>query len=155
MSKKEYVGFVGRPSGKIGVARLLPGIDLLEGIEKVCNDYGIRYGVVWCDGSLASASFIIPPPGGGAGGRVYEKKDYGILLAATGIICENVDGKKDVHLHLVVNNELSHSVGGHALRGKCIVGDTMDLVIMEIVGGKMLRKLEESTGYVEFAPQAE
>ena len=154
MNKQQYVGFLGSTSGRAGVARLLPGVDLLEGIEMICRDYDIKYGICWCHGSIAKTSVYIPGIGGVAG-RVYEKRDFGQIVSATGVICETSDGKKDVHLHFAANDELCHFIGGHALKGKCQVGDTMDVIIMEIKGGKMLRKLDKNTGEVEFSPEPE
>jgi uncharacterized protein len=152
----KYVGFLGRPSGRIAVVRLLPGTDLLEGIEKVCSDFHIKYGICWCHGSLTKATLYVPGQGGLPKMRLYEKTDTGQLLSAMGVICETSEGKKDIHMHMVLNNELDHELcGGHAVPGKCLVFDTMDLIVMEIEGGKMLRKLDEQTGEIEFAPQAD
>ena len=91
----------------------------------------------------------------GKGVRRYEKHDYGQVVAATGIICETPNGEKDIHLHLAVNDEVLRFTAGHAKKGETTVGDTMDVVILEIKGGKMIRKLDKETGEVEFAPEPE
>ena len=40
--------------GKMIAARILPGTDLLTGLEQICDQNGVKYGAVNCFGSFSA-----------------------------------------------------------------------------------------------------
>jgi len=145
--------------GKVVAARLLPGTDIIEGIEKICEDYGIRYAFVGCSiGSLQKATFmyLVPKP------EVKVKAGYSTpfelpgpieFLGGLGVVCEGVNREKLTHFHGTVSDKLDHVYGGHFVKGQNPVLVTMDLIIVEVKGVKLLRKYDEETELVNFAPE--
>ena len=52
-------------AGKVGQfipARILPGTDLLEGIEAICAKYNIKYAYVTCFGSFSASGYMYLVP---------------------------------------------------------------------------------------------
>jgi predicted DNA-binding protein with PD1-like motif len=146
--------------GKVVAARLLPGTDLVEGIEKVCEDHGISYGLVNCIGSLQKATFMyvvpIPEAKVGAGYTApYELPGPIEFLGGLALVCETESGEKNTHLHGSFCDQLDHLYGGHLVKGGNPILVTMDLAIIELTGMKVLRRYDEETDLVNLAPEAE
>ena len=60
--KPRYKAAQGR-LGKVVAARLLPGTELIQGIERICEDNEVKYAVVGCAiGSLSKSTFLIAMP---------------------------------------------------------------------------------------------
>lgn len=57
-----------------------------------------------------------------------------------------------MHLHLSVADRDGKMLGGHMLDG-CIVRTTLELVLQEIDGVRMLRIKDEQSGYEELSPE--
>ena len=57
-----------------------------------------------------------------------------------------------MHLHLSVADRDGHMLGGHMLEG-CIVRTTLELIVQEIDGVRMLRVKDEVSGYDELSPE--
>lgn len=146
--------------GRILVGRLLPGTDLIEGIAKICNDYGIKNGVVsTAIGSLHKAVFkyLIPNPElkmGAGYGEPYELDGPIEFCSGMGLICQNEKGELIVHFHGVFNTSIKkgyvkvvpeYMYGGHMEPGKNPVAATLDLMIVEVKGVEMVRKYDEET----------
>jgi len=148
----KHKSFLGNLTGRVVVGRLLGGTDLFEGIEELCDQYNIRYGFLLCHGSLLKAGMeIITGKLGEV--REYEKESTGQVICAIGTICERENGERDLHIHACLNDELCHFYGGHLIKGRCPVFSTLDVIIIEIKGGKMLRKYDKETGRIEFSPE--
>lgn len=147
--------------GKVVAARLLPGTDIIEGIEKICEDYSIKYAFIGCSiGSLRKASFLfaVPKP------EAKVKAGYSTPLELTGpieflgglgVVCEDEKGERLTHFHGTVSDKLDHVYGGHFMKGQNPVLTTIDLIIIEIKGAKLLRRYDDETGLVNFAPEPE
>ncbi len=58
-----------------------------------------------------------------------------------------------MHLHLSVADRNGRMLGGHLLDG-CLVRTTLELTVQEIVGVRMMRMKDGTTGYEELEPQA-
>ena len=140
------------------VARLLPGTDMLEGIEESCRRHGVKQGVVGCAvGAFKKATFVFPIPKEGTPiGIVYGEPvvlDGPIeVLGGQGIICQSEDGKYLIHFHGSMSDKDMHIWGGHIVNGNIVLA-TLDLVIHEITGVNMLRRFDEETGFVQFSPE--
>ncbi len=140
------------------VARLLPGTDVLPGIEECCRKHGIKQGVVSCSvGAFKQATFVIPVP--------KEDAKIGIIygepvvlpgpiefLGGQGIICQSEEGKYLIHFHGSASDKDLRVWGGHFTNGNIILA-TLDLVIQEIGGVNMMRRFDEETGFVQFSPE--
>lgn len=76
--------------GKIIAARILPGTDLLTGLEEICIQNNVKYGGVNCFGSFSAAGYMYLVPMDakvGAGyGDVIKQEGPIEFLSGTGII---------------------------------------------------------------------
>ncbi len=140
--------------GRMIVARLKPGTDLIEGIERICRDFHVRNAVVCCSiGSLQKATFqyLISKP------ETKLKSGYGDPLeiggpieftAGMGIVCQNEKGEMVTHFHAVFSDyrpSPDHGYGGHMVKGKNPILATMDLLILEVSGIDVIRKYDDET----------
>jgi predicted DNA-binding protein with PD1-like motif len=128
----------GALGGEIIVARLENGEDLLECLQKLCADHGIRNGVILSGyGTLGYASFFglqsteYPPP------DFYRwRREEGYeLLNFTGVIADY-----QVHAHLTISTEKG-AVGGHMEKG-CKVLTLAEVVIMKLENIKLKRMVD-------------
>lgn len=142
---------VGR-AGRVVVARLAPGCDLLEAIQGVVEQEGIGAGVVVS--GVASLNRAVlrnvlsrpkPFPITDAN-RVYTPREETLeLIALTGNVAVR-DGRAVLHLHFVVSSgrESGNAYGGHLIPG-CEVMSTGEVVILEVEGLAMRRRLDPET----------
>lgn len=153
-----YKASVGQLS-RVVAGRLLPRTDLVEGIERICEDYGIKYAFVSCAiGSLQKATFMYVVPREeakiGAGySSPLEIPGPIEFLGGTGVVCEGEKGERLTHFHGTISDKLDRVYGGHFMKGKNPVLVTMDLVIVEIKGMRLFRKYDKETDVVNFLPQ--
>jgi len=151
----EYaVGALGRVVG----IRLSPGEDLLEGIMQGCVAAGIKQGVIVSGiGSLDGARFFDPVVLSGTKAGY----GYGDLLTAptpieltglSGIICVGDDGEMNVHAHYALGDTTGQSYGGHVAPGN-IALLTLDIVIAEVTGIRMSRRLDPDLDVMIFHPE--
>jgi predicted DNA-binding protein with PD1-like motif len=153
LSEIRYDAFEGQ-IGRLIPARLKPGADLIEGIEKICKDFGVKNAFVCCSiGSLQKAAFqyLISKP------QLKLKTGYGEpleipgpieLVAGMGIVCHNEKGEMVTHLHAFFSDYRpgpDHGYGGHIVKGKNPILATMDLLILEVKGVDITRKYDEET----------
>ena len=99
---QQFHAAVAAPGRKL-VGRLLPGADLIGGLEAVCEAPGVRYAaVVFAYGSLSSASFKIlqrPDDDSPAVLSPFRLDDRVEFLGGQGLICADRDGNRATHLH--------------------------------------------------------
>lgn len=147
MNRVRYKAAVGG-AGRVVVARLLPGTDLIEGTEEICNRYKIKYAVISCAiGSLKKTSFryVVPKPELKTGAGYDEPPDIKgpvELLGATGVITETEDKKINVHLHGAICDQKGVLHGGHFDKGENLALYTIELVIAEVEKIEMPRKYD-------------
>ncbi|MEA5017569.1 MAG: PPC domain-containing DNA-binding protein [Erysipelotrichaceae bacterium] len=144
-------------SGKTIAARLLPGTDLIEGIEAVCAKNEVKHAYVSCFGSFAKAGYMYLVPKAeakiGAGyGAVMVCDGPVEFLNGTGVVCQN-NGKYDVHFHATMCDKTGTVFGGHIVKESTPTLTTVDLVIVEIVDIEMLRSFDEETALTQFVPK--
>jgi predicted DNA-binding protein with PD1-like motif len=150
MSEVRYQAGEGQ-IGRIIPARLQPGTDLIEGIEKICKDFNIKTAVVCCSiGSFQKVKFqyLIPKP------ELKLKSGYGEpvelqgpieVSAGMGLVTQDEKGNITTHFHAVFHDKLDHTYGGHLVRGGNPILATIDLTIIEIKGLNIIRSYDEET----------
>ena len=147
--------------GRMIVGRLLPGTDLMEGLNKICDQYNIKNGVIVdCIGSLRKAvfKFLIPNPKlklGSGYGDPYTLDGPIEFLGGQGIISQGEDGTRKIHLHGLVNRtsveggkpKPDYVLGGDfgVPKGSNLVLATMDVTILEVRGLNIVRKMDAET----------
>ena len=132
---------------RVIVARLLPGTDLLEGLQAVCEKHGIHNGVIISAiGSLNGVHYCnveaLPQLKCGYGyGQVLYLDGPIELTGAGGVICSDEDGSINLHVHISMSDKYGNAHGGHLVKGTRVLMTT-DVVLGEIGDVKMLRKLD-------------
>jgi predicted DNA-binding protein with PD1-like motif len=146
--------------GKVIIGRLLPGTDVIEGIEKMCKDHDIKSAFVSVSiGSLQKATFMLAMAKQGTKlGIVYtdpvEISGPIEFLSGLGIVCEGQkEGELETHFHATFSNERKQVYGGHLVKGKNPTLATIDLSIIEVKGIRIGRKFDEETGFVLISPE--
>jgi len=127
----------GKP-GKIVSARILPGTDLIWGIEKICSENRIESGTFSVIGSLEKATFVLPiikegtKKGVGYGDPLKASGPLEIL-SGKGFISKDEENENGlfVHFHAIFSDSDGKIYGGHFLPGGNPVLLTLDVVIME------------------------
>ncbi|MFD2445423.1 PPC domain-containing DNA-binding protein [Bacillus sp. CGMCC 1.16607] len=143
-------------TGKTVAARLLPGTDLITGIEQVCKENGIKYAsILNCFGSLLRSGYfyLVPKVNSkiGAGyGELNEVEGPIEFLNGTGVVCQR-DNQYEVHIHGTMCDHKGNVFGGHLVKGKNQVL-TVDLVLVEIEEMALLRQFDDETEGNQFYP---
>jgi hypothetical protein len=138
--------------GRTLIGRLLPGIDLVPGILSMCAESGIRFGyVASLVGSLSGVRFIhVNKAPGNSPGFVFTKpRERGgplDILSAQGTLGEEEDGSPFLHLHALLCDEKDRIFGGHILETGCPVLGTVEVVIRETRGIRLIRSPDEEGG---------
>jgi uncharacterized protein len=138
--------------GRIIVGRILPGSDLVTGIEGICRKHSIRQAIiVGTIGSVVNSHFdwastVEERPGTGhTSSRSIE--GAGSLIGGQGLVCRNEDGSElDVHLHCTITDPSGAVYGGHFPKGNVPVLSTIDVSLIEITGVKLIRRPHPITG---------
>ena len=130
--------------GQVGVmcfARIREGEDLAEAIKERVEETGIKAGIFFAIGSLREAVL-----GYLKNGQYKSVELNGPLEIAScmGNIAVDEKGEVIIHAHLVVSNEDGEAFGGHLMKGSH-VGATAELIIIEGVGVKLQKVLDEKT----------
>lgn len=120
-------------------ARLTPGEDLRDAIERLAHEHHVEAGcVVSAVGSLKTATLRL------AGAETFSKlKGPFEIVSLSGTI--SPDG---VHLHLAIAGADGHAVGGHLVHG-CVVHTTVEIVVADLAGVRFARLPDPATGYKE------
>jgi predicted DNA-binding protein with PD1-like motif len=120
-------------------ARLVPGEDLRDAIERMAHEHHVEAGcVVSAVGSLKTATLRL------AGAESFTKfKGPFEIVSLSGTM--SPDG---VHLHLSIAGPDGHTVGGHLAHG-CVVFTTVELVVVDLAGVRFARMPDATTGFRE------
>lgn len=141
---REAVGEV----GKAIAVRLLPGTDLVTGLIDACERHGVHSGaVVACIGSLSTATIDYE------GHAPVVLHGTITIYSAQGIISADPTGKVAIHLHASFGDERGNMYGGQFGPGGCPVLNTLEAVIIELPGVRLLRDRDPETGYIVTLPQ--
>jgi len=159
MNDIRYSSVEGR-SGRLVVVRLCPGVDLVEGLLEVCAAHRIQQGcVVTALGSLSKARLIYAVPDNSRKiGIKYcdpiEVEGPLEFLAASGMVGMDENQKRVTHLHAVLSDAQERIYGGHLVDKGNIVLATIELVIQEFDGIKLLKVEDRETGFNLFVPKS-
>jgi predicted DNA-binding protein with PD1-like motif len=139
--------------GRIVVGRLLPGTDMIAGLEAACERHAVRFAVVVsCYGSLASAGFKFLQLATGevrpvlVGHRVDERVEF---MGGQGLICETPQGDRATHLHGSISDATGTVTGGHFVAGENPVYNNMDFVLQELLDVRLIREHDPETDTIE------
>jgi len=126
--------------GKVAFARLYEDEDLLEAIASASKQTKISAGFFTLIGTLKRAKIGFYRDGN------YEPIEIAEPLEIVSCI-GNVSLKEKVpivHAHIAVSDEKGQTFGGHILPG-CLISVTGELTLVEAVGTKLERRLDEKT----------
>ena len=145
--------------GRTIVVRLLPGTDLVSGIEAACRFHHVQYGYFGSViGSLQKATFVIPVTDTAAllNFRYCDPIEFAgpiELIGGQGVICQSEAGELMIHLHAQGVTPEQRTFGGHFSAGGNPVLATIDMVIVEVDGAKMMRRFDPECGLVMLSPE--
>ena len=125
--------------GRAVFARFLEDEDLLEAITQVATKSGIHAGLFFLIGTLKSAKLGFYQRGKYLPIEIQKPLE---IVSCLGNISLKEE-KAFPHAHLAVSDEKGKVFGGHAMPG-CIIGATAELVLVEAVGIKIARQLDET-----------
>lgn len=138
--------------GRVIVGRILPGSDLVTGIEAICKKHNVRQAaIVGTIGSVVDVQFDWAsttenrPETGRTSHMSIE--GAGSLIGGQGLVCQSEDGSElDVHLHCTVTDPRGAVYGGHFPKGTVPVLSTTDVTLIEITGIKLIRRPDPVSG---------
>ncbi len=145
--------------GRVIPLRLLPGTDLVNGLKKVCEDNDVRHGTIMSAiGTLRQLTIQIFVPKQeaklGAGYDPPQTIPGPIeIMGIQGVIFETETGEVALHLHGVFCDREGKTLGGHIVPGGNHVLATLDAVIGEVSGVRMIRRYDEETDLNLFSPE--
>ncbi|RLE77841.1 MAG: hypothetical protein DRJ56_01430 [Thermoprotei archaeon] len=125
--------------GRVLIARLDEGEDLIDGIRKACAEVGIRSGLVVGLGELSEYRVA-------ADGSVAEGRQASVL-SLVGVV-STLEGQLHVHAHVTLRLPDGSVVGGHALNGNK-VSPSVEVVVLEIQKAKLSRVVREGVEVLE------
>jgi len=147
-------------SSKIVPIGLMPGVDLINGLKKVCTDNDIHYGVILAViGSLHKLTIaqVVTDEMKAKFGKLF--MDHRVIpgpiqvLGAQGIIYEKESGEIEVHLHGAFNDTNKQVHGGHLVDGGNPVRSRLEVVIAEIKDVRLVERYNEESGVYVFSPE--
>jgi predicted DNA-binding protein with PD1-like motif len=119
-----------------------PGEDVLETIEAVAAEHGVKSGHVSMIGAISGAKL------GYFHLEANEYRNFTINEDVEVVSCMGnisiLNGKPMVHAHMIVSDEAGKCYGGHLMKG-CKVSVTIELVIIE-TETDLTRARDERTG---------
>jgi len=142
--------------GRTIVGRILPGTDLIKGIEKVCQDNQVTSGtIVTGIGSLVRAQFIYAVPDKDAKIGIKYSEPIRVegpleLLACQGTIGLTAEGQLGIHLHGLMSDPDMKVYGGHFLEDGNPVLVTLEIMIHENQDARTVREQDAETGFPVF-----
>jgi len=137
------------------LARILPGKDLIEGLEEVCREAGVRQGTILCGfGSLRKTTLMWVTPNsevklGAAYTEPYMAEGPIEFLSAQGTIVPTGPDEMFTHMHGTVADKNGRVWGGHFVKGGNPVLATVEVVIAEITGMRLTRAHDEEVDLPE------
>jgi predicted DNA-binding protein with PD1-like motif len=144
---------------KAGMIRVLPGCDVIEGIEEACRKLGITSGaIVSCIGSLQRASVMVAVPLHNKIGAGYSQlRDLEgplELLSGQGTIGREEQGNLiAVHMHGVVSDKQGRLHGGHFVKGHNPVLITCEVMLAQIEKIRIVRVYDPEVDREVFVPK--
>lgn len=143
-------------SGRLIVGRIFPEMDLIQGIQQICKENSIRFGVVvGIIGSLSQGLIVYAKPSkDNKLGIRYSENTYLKgpleLLSCQGLIGEDEEGSFQIHLHGLMGNKNMEIVGGHFIPDGNLILATAEVAIMEVTEGQFIRRFDMDIGFPLF-----
>jgi predicted DNA-binding protein with PD1-like motif len=136
------IAVTGRPY-QLHVLRLTPGEDVRAVLETWCKDRNIEAAaIVSSVGSLNAVNM-----------RLAGLQDGQLTTGDMEVCClSGTLSKHGLHLHITVADNTGRTSGGHLLVGSS-VRTTLEVVVHELGGVRMLRRHDPDTGYDELLPE--
>ncbi len=140
-------------------ARILPGTDVISGIEKICLESGIQSGTFSVIGSLEKATFVLPV--------IKEATKMGVgygepqtvsgpleILSGKGFISKDQESESGlfIHFHAIFSDAGGKIYGGHFLPGGNPVLLTLDVILTEYDKISLLREEDPEIGIRVITP---
>lgn len=130
-------------SARTIVARLMPGEDILQSLQALADEHGIRSAQISLIGAIKHARL------GYFDRHACEYRDFSIdedleVVSCVGNMSRLRNDEVVVHAHMVVADEKGNCHGGHLMKG-CVVSVTIEVVIMEL-DADIYRDRDEATG---------
>ncbi len=129
--------------GRTFAIRLDYGTDLLEELNKVCNQENIKAGYIQVIGAVSSLKYGFYDQYA----KEYIYTTYAYDESMEIVSCSgNVsikDGKPFCHIHIVAADKKGKCVGGHLVQGTSVFA--AEVIIQEILGEDLIRDLDETT----------
>ena len=141
---------------KIVVGRILPGVDLIQGIKEMCEENEVRFGVITTAiGSLSKSGIVYAVPDEtNKMGLSYSEPTYFEgpleLLGCQGIVGENEEGEFQIHLHGLMGDKNLKIIGGHFLPNENKVLVTAEVTIIEMSQVQFVRRYDDDTEFEIF-----
>jgi predicted DNA-binding protein with PD1-like motif len=138
------------------IGRILPGTDLISGIEKICHDNHLTYGtIVTAIGSLSRGEFVYALPDNSAKMGIKYSDPTTVegpleLLACQGMIGLTPEGDLSVHMHGLMSDSKMKVYGCHFLKNANPVLVTVEFLIHEHEGIRMVREQDMETDFPLF-----
>ncbi|HSB73165.1 MAG TPA: PPC domain-containing DNA-binding protein [Candidatus Methylomirabilis sp.] len=147
--------------GRMIPVRLRTGTDVSEGLRQVCQEHGVRYGAVLVGiGSLRQLTYQVLAPKAdtklGAGYTDPQCLPGPIeIVSLQGVIFESEHGEMLLHLHGTFSDRGGKVFGGHVVPGGNPVLATLDAVVAEVAGARLIRRPDPDVGLGLFTPEKE
>jgi predicted DNA-binding protein with PD1-like motif len=136
------LGTVQGKAGRVIIANLQRGSDLLESLEKVADESGVVGGVFTAIGAVGKAAFTFYDQANHKYVNINKNEELEIVSCSGnfGVL----DGRPRIHCHVVFSDRDGRAFGGHLMRGTEVFVGEVHLV--EVDGVKLERKVDSVTG---------
>ena len=140
--------------GKVLPITLPPGKDLFESLKTACQENGIRYAAILSTvGSLhqLTVETVIASKDSKTGTERSPRKVIPgplQLMSLEGIIYDSEKGEMDDHVHGLFADQDGVIHSGHLVEGGSPIATRLVTVLGEIVGVKVVERLDKQSGHL-------
>jgi predicted DNA-binding protein with PD1-like motif len=147
-------------AGRLVPVRLKTGTDVVTGIQRVCEEVGIKHGAVLVGiGSVRQLSYCVltprPETKVGAGYTDPEVVPGPVeIVGLSGVIFQSERGETLLHLHGTFSDKTGRVYAGHVVAGANPVLATLDALVGEVTDARMIRRMDDEVGMGLCTPEA-
>ncbi|MGA1974062.1 MAG: DUF296 domain-containing protein [Conexivisphaerales archaeon] len=137
-----HLGMVQGNAGRVIVANLSRGSDLLESLEKLASESNVVGGIFTAIGAVGKAAFTYYDQTNREYVSITMDEELEIVSCSGnfGVL----DGRPKIHCHVVFSDRKGRAFGGHLTKGtEVFVGEVH---LMEVGGVELERKEDPATG---------
>jgi len=138
---------------------LAPGQDLFTRLEDLLATRdlpGAFFNIL--SGSVVDLTLMTGGPGSDRPISFHGPLDFAAplaVVAGSGIVGVDEDGKRSTHCHAVFRNSGGDLVGGHLIKGRTIAGpEGLEVQVLLLGGARFARRADPETQFVIFHPEA-